>query len=291
MEAIKKILRTPSAFVLFLVAVVSLIGIIIQSNTDKEIARMPIDATSTAEARLTEAVNISSLTQLAILPSATPYPLLTFTETETLTPTLTTTDSIAPGNILLQDDFIDNRNDWLLLDTQFIKSNILGGKYKHTINCPKEYEAFYCGHYFLVPNLVHKDFQFEIESALIEVSPSNAEVMIAFQFRRNNNNYYDVYFRNIGMYTVNISNNGSLNKLLENTALDGFNQNLNTTNRYGFSAVNSTITPIFNGTQLLTVEDGNLNQAGSVYLVIFVARGSSAIIEMDNLLVIDRSAY
>lgn len=50
MEAFKKILRTPSAFAIFLAAVVSLIGVIIKSETDKAIARLPIDATSTAEA-------------------------------------------------------------------------------------------------------------------------------------------------------------------------------------------------------------------------------------------------
>jgi hypothetical protein len=59
MEPIKKILRTPSAFVLILVAIFSLIGVIWKSNTDKTIARLPIDATATAESRLTEAAKAS----------------------------------------------------------------------------------------------------------------------------------------------------------------------------------------------------------------------------------------
>ena len=63
MEAIKKIFRTPSAFVLFLVAIVSLIGVIIKSETDKAVARMPIEATSTAEAKLTQMAIIASTTQ------------------------------------------------------------------------------------------------------------------------------------------------------------------------------------------------------------------------------------
>jgi hypothetical protein len=65
MEPIKKILRTPSAFVLLLVAIVSLIGVILKGQTDQAIARLPIDATSTAEARLTEIANAS-------LPQSTP---------------------------------------------------------------------------------------------------------------------------------------------------------------------------------------------------------------------------
>lgn len=61
MEPIKKILRTPSAFVLLLVAIVSLIGIIIKSETDKAIARIPIDATLNAEATLTALSNLPSI--------------------------------------------------------------------------------------------------------------------------------------------------------------------------------------------------------------------------------------
>ncbi len=71
MEAAKKILRTPSAFVLLLVAIVSLIGVIIKSESDKTIAKIPIDATSTAEARLTEIASISSTTPSPIICSIT----------------------------------------------------------------------------------------------------------------------------------------------------------------------------------------------------------------------------
>lgn len=85
MEYIKKILRTPSAFVLLLIAIVSLIGIIIQSKTNENIARLPIDATSTAEAKLTMVAN--SATQ-ASLPQNAPTALVqqaTITETPNLT--------------------------------------------------------------------------------------------------------------------------------------------------------------------------------------------------------------
>ena len=52
MESIKKILRTPSAFVLVIVALISLIGIIIQTNSSRNIALLPfnIASTQTAEA-------------------------------------------------------------------------------------------------------------------------------------------------------------------------------------------------------------------------------------------------
>ncbi len=100
MESIKKILRTPSAFVLFLVAIVSLIGVIIKSESDKAIARIPIDATSTAEARLTEITNSSNMTQSAILLLVTRTPLPTNTDIPTSTLTAPTSSPSEPTKTL-----------------------------------------------------------------------------------------------------------------------------------------------------------------------------------------------
>jgi hypothetical protein len=51
MEAIKKLLRTPSALALIVVAIITLIGVIFQSNSSKAVVQLSIDATSTAEAK------------------------------------------------------------------------------------------------------------------------------------------------------------------------------------------------------------------------------------------------
>jgi hypothetical protein len=69
------ILRTPSAFVLLLVAILTLAGVVVKGIYDEKIARLPIDATSTAEARLT-AIATSMITQVpsptnSVLPSET----------------------------------------------------------------------------------------------------------------------------------------------------------------------------------------------------------------------------
>ena len=221
-------MRTPSAFVLLLVAIVSLIGVIIKSETDKAIARLPIESTLTAEARLTEFVLSSNMTQSAIAPSATLTPVSISTETLTPIPTATISDNTS--NVLLQDDFIDNRNGWLLQHEQSIESIIIGGKYKLTVSCPSNYESFYCGNYFLVPNLYAKDLQFELDAIIKNLSP-DAEVIIAFQIRRNDGNYYTVYFRSIGKYTVNIVYNGSVDKLLEETPISGIVPNTDIANR------------------------------------------------------------
>lgn len=57
MEYIKKILRTPSALVILLAGILALIGVIFQSKSNERIAKIPIEATSTAEAKLTEFAN------------------------------------------------------------------------------------------------------------------------------------------------------------------------------------------------------------------------------------------
>lgn len=247
---------------------------------------IPIHATQTAEARLTEFANFSNMTQSAILPSATWTPLPIVTESPT--PIITATTFDVSSKVLLQDDFIDNRNGWLIQKEQGIESSIIGGKYKHTVSCPSSYESFYCGNYFLVPNLSAKDLQFELEATIKNISPG-AEVMIAFQLRRNAGNYYTVYFRSVGRYTVNIIYNGSVNKLLEDTTIPNFSPNTDTMNRYGFYAKGTLIKPLFNGQELLLVEDGNITQAGSVYIAIFVSRGGSAIVELDNVIATDES--
>jgi len=84
MEAFKKILRTPSASVLFLVAVISLIGVIVKSRSDVAIARIPIDATSTAEARLTEIGKVTDTPQVVMPPTETSTPELRKMQLETI---------------------------------------------------------------------------------------------------------------------------------------------------------------------------------------------------------------
>ncbi len=86
MESVKKIIRTPSAFALIIVALFALIGVIIQSNTSKEIAKIPFSATQTAEA---------SKILIADTPTATVTSMPTFTPEPTLTITASNTPTLA----------------------------------------------------------------------------------------------------------------------------------------------------------------------------------------------------
>ena len=235
-------------------------------------------------------VGCSTQAETAI-PRATNTPTQTATSTSSPTATSTfiaTTTDLA-SDILLQDDFIDNRNGWLLLETESVKSNIIGGKYKHTITCPQTHEEFYCRNDIKVPSLSSKDLQLELDATMKNISPST-EVMIIFQFRViDSNNYYSVYFRSIGKYKMNRFDNGSSDTLLEETTIPNFSPNTDTVNRYGFSAGNTFLKPLFNGQELLSVEDRVIDQGGSVNIVIVVSRGGSAIVELDNLIATDKS--
>ena len=79
MEIIRRILRTPGALVVLLAAIIALIGVIIKSISDENIAKLPIRATQTAEARFNRigddflsTVDRHPLTLLATLTSLSP---------------------------------------------------------------------------------------------------------------------------------------------------------------------------------------------------------------------------
>jgi hypothetical protein len=40
---------------------------------------------------------------------------------------------------------------------------------------------------------------------------------------------------------------------------------------------------------MLSVEDGNISQGGSIYIGIYVSQGGSAVVELDNVIAVDRS--
>jgi hypothetical protein len=214
--------------------------------------------------------------------TSTPLPTDTQTPTLTFTPTIDSTTS----KVLLEDDFTDNSNKWLIQNDEIIKSKVIGARYTVTVDCPLSYKYFYCGSYILVPKVLPKDVQLEVDATIRTQKPVT-DVQIIFQFRRNGGNSYNIYYGSSGEYNVNIVNNGSQDRLAETTPIVDYTPDV--VNRYGFYVKDSIIKPLFNGQELISVQDGNINQAGMVYIVISVSKGGLAIIELDNFLAIDRS--
>lgn len=85
MEPIKKILRTPSAFALIVVAIIGLIGVIVQSNTSTNVVKLTIGVSLTAEAKLTQSAIQAESTNdaLTLIAPFTNTPLPTSTSTST----------------------------------------------------------------------------------------------------------------------------------------------------------------------------------------------------------------
>lgn len=183
-------------------------------------AEMSIQTTETVDAGLTRFADLSFMNS-AISPSATSTP-------DTPIPTFTAAKADFVQNKLWQDEFIDNRNDWLLLDEQFIKSYIIDGIFRYAITCPKDFAGSYCGQYSIVRNLLSKDLEFELDATVTNISPRDAEVLISFLFRDKNTNNYYVNFSSLGQYTINSFHNGSFNRLLEQTTISGFSPNTDT---------------------------------------------------------------
>jgi len=281
MKSLRAIMRTPTALVIIIAAILTLIGVIIKSVSDTNIAKLPIHATETAEAKLTALALVPTLTSSSI-PASTP----TLTTIPISTSVSTPTETLAPTEVsqsLFEEEFIDNRNGWLIQNEQDIKSSILGGKYKHTIDCPSTYSSFYCGYYFKVPNLQVKNFRFAIDTMIERIS-LGSEVMVAFQFRDVDNNYYIVFFKSTGKYSMSVTYQGTLSELSEYKPISNLS-GIGSVNRLGIHAQDTRFIPSVNGIDLEPSDDGNINQEGSFYLVIYVSRGGSTAIEFDNLIV------
>lgn len=221
---------------------------------------------------------LSTPTQAHPISTTTPSSIPTTQPTSTMPPKL-----IEP-TILMQDDFLDNRNGWLEQNTEEIQSAIFGGTYNHTIVCSARYISNYCGHYFLVPNIAAKDFNLQIDSVIKEIKP-RTDVVIGFNIRRKGNNYYQIYFHLTGQITMKLAYNENLNNLYDGLQLPDTKFGLDIINRYGVLASDTEFKLFTNGKLIGRVDDGNLNQPGEIYIVILISKDGSTTLELDNLLI------
>jgi hypothetical protein len=213
-----------------------------------------------------------------------PISASTYVPSSIATSTLTSSPTPPVAVTIFEDDFIDNRNNWYV---ESVFPNISGGKYTHKLSCPSSYVTFYCEAYVIeVPFTFPRNFQMEIETTILESSP-DAHIAIGFQLRRNDNrNYYYInYFIPKGFYEFKILNNGIPFSLIPETPSSLIKGELGATNRYGIEIKDFIFTPIINDQRLEKVEDGNLLSAGGSYLTMIIARGESAIIHFDKLIV------
>ena len=288
-----KLLRTPLVIGAILVG----IAIVLYSFTSP--GPPPGEVTTPTQ---TELVASSPTVQASpsppVTPSETPVVAPTNTPSPTIEPTPTLTPTPLPPTptptpkILFQDTFIDNKNRWQLISqargptTPGIETNIYGGKFVITVDCPATYKAATCAANIPVPYVMVKNFYMEFETSIKRMS-QEANVIIGVQYRRSDASYYWFQYKDYGTFLFSLILKGKTLPLSEETLSPSINTDSGAVNIIGVYAKDSTHILYANGTELVKVEDGNLSQAGGLYIKFHVARNNSATIELDNLTIRD----
>jgi len=223
---------------------------------------------------------VLSLTQTA---EASSISIIPNASTPILSPKTAGTTIAPDDSVLLQDNFIDNRNDWLIQDSPDIQSEIAGGKYSNSINCPLSNTPETCSFHLSGPSISAKDFQLEIDVAISKNKP-DGQVYFGIDFRRIDEFYYVIYFRdNLGF--MNLVQNTGLNSLIKEATAPTIDITDGAVNRYGFIANGTQFELLANGQSFATVQDGSINRAGRIYFLLIVSDGVKAKIDLDNLVI------
>jgi hypothetical protein len=289
----RKVLTTPLVIGAILVAV----AILLYSTAPQT---LPPTQTPTTTPTVTEPV-LSSPT-VASSPIASSTIGVTASETPTRTPTSTVEPSSTPTatplpptltptpRILFQENFLDNKHRWQLISqprgpqTPGIETNIYGGKFVVSVDCPASYTAATCNVNVPVPYVVIKDFFMEFETSVKRRS-QEANIIIGVQFRRTDASYYWFQYKEYGTFLFSLILKGKTLPLSEETLDPSIRTDVGSVNKIGVYAKDSGYNLLANGAELIQVEDGNINQAGDLYIKFHVARNNSATIELDNLII------
>jgi hypothetical protein len=241
----------------------------------------PVVSTPTVTARPTTAVPTTEMHTPSPTPTDTPTPTLTPTPTPTPTP-----------RILFQENFLDNKRRWQLISqprgpqTPGIETNIYGGKFVVTVDCPAAFTGATCNVNVPVPYAAIKDFFMEFETS-VKRSSDEANVIIGVQYRRTNASYYWFQYKDYGTFLFSLVLNGKSLNLSEEIVDPNINTDIGSVNKIGIYARDGEYLIFANGAELIRVEDGNISQAGDLYIKFHVARNNSATIELDNLVIRD----
>lgn len=186
------------------------------------------------------------------------------------------------ATIIFEDTFVDNLKNWVISSSY---PYIGAGKYNFLVECPANYSADFCGTHVKVPFVFPANFHMEIDLTVLE-SSTNAKVGLGFQVRKNKDNlYYINYFITDLYYLLRSAYNTKDIPIIPKTSTDLIENELGSTNRFGIEVQDSKFTPIINGYRLSQGEDWNLKNAGDSYLVIYISRGHSAMLQFDNIVV------
>jgi hypothetical protein len=295
----RKIINTP----LVIGAVLVAIAVLLYSFTP---VLPPTGGTPTTTPTQTEPAEPAEpvVSTPTVFPSPTPVvtasPTATDTPTPTIEPSPTPTETPLPPTptptptpvIIFQENFTDNQHRWQLIsqpgDSQApgIETIIYGGKLVVSVDCPAAYRSITCNVNIPVPRVTIQDFHMEIETS-VKRRTDEANTIIGVQFRRTDANYYWFQYKEYGAFLFSLILKGKALSLADETLDSSINTYRGAVNKIGVYAKGSDYILSANGSELIRVEDGNINQPGDLYIKFHVARNNSATFEVDNLIIRD----
>ena len=235
---------------------------------------LAIIATQTAESRLTAS---------AILPTLSITNTLSISEMPTL-PSINSTNTSFPANILFQDDFSTNNNGWRVgaRNPEFSEQNL------ELVNGQYQFGAYFKEDTFTwinIPNLSAKNFYLSVETEVVQTA-ANSDLGIAIMFRYGNHGQstYAIVFNNDSAFEFHVRNNGIWQRLYKGSS-NAFQLQEGSSNTFGLKFFGQRFTAYANGQEIYTLEDSVLSGAGEIGLGAHGQGGKSATIRFDNLLV------
>ena len=219
------------------------------------------------------------------IPVATemPIPMINITGDETVEEEIPPAPQI---QVLYEDTFLDNHNDWLVQENAQGKSYFLGGQYIHKLSCSgaDSEEFYFCSTIIRIPAFTGKNYRIEFDSSIEPSSPADVAGVGIIVRQTDNANYYFGYRTN-GLYSVYLLSHNSYSYFVENQPMSGYLSEIGITNRYGAIINDTNLTALVNGVELSAFEDGNINVPGDAKLVLLVSKGGTATFKLDNLII------
>lgn len=224
-----------------------------------------------------------------LTPPASPT-FIPFTETATLTPFPTMTETLMPTPtpiVLFQENFLNNNNGWdfpVSDQSQYSTGGrIIGSKLEYGLYCGSSF-SYDCDIWFQIPHITAKNFDLMLDTRITNITSSETPFDIGVKFREAAGAYYIVYFSNKGTVSVFLSGNGLYDFIAKDVFSSSIKQGLNETNHFRIIAQDAMFIIYANGQEITVVEDGNNSSIGKISLGMYLPqRGNGGTVEIDNI--------
>lgn len=197
------------------------------------------------------------------------------------------TAEMAAMDVIFQDDFSSNMNDWWTGISAEEKSDktaeFVDGKYRMKVTSHDH--TIRWNH---TPDLLLKDFSLSIEATMVEASGGDpGDTQVGFLIRNNDNDeYYFIDFADNNRYAVFLWQQEKWSTIFKSDLSQYFRMEPGVTNTFGILAQGTEFTLYANDHKLHTFDDSALMNAGKISLVVGLSKaGQTATFDFDNLVI------